>query len=794
MVNWVLVRKLRRDMLHRAGPLLALLVIVAIGVGIYVSMAGVYRDLYDARRRYYADHRLADFSVDLKRAPMRAVDEVADMPNVRAARGRVRLAVRIDLEGVDEPIAGTVISMPEQPRPVLNGILLRSGVWFSDGQDKEAILDDAFAEANHLEPGDRIHVVLLDREHDLLVVGTAMAPEFVYVLPPGGGLAPDPERYGILYMPERFLQESCNLDGAYNQIVGLAHDSSRTALDNTLRLIEERLDLYGVTNSTPIHEQASARFLADELMGLRVNARIIPALFLLVAALVLNVLMGRLVVQQRTIIGTLKALGYSRGAITRHYLGFGVIVGGIGGLAGVAFGWWLQGVFVRMYRLFFHLPRIDAHVYPDVLVTGLLISVGFAAAGTLKGVWHGARLRPAEAMRPPPPERGGRVLPEYIPWLWRPLPFRWKIVLRAVFRNPFRSSVCIFAGLISTALVVAMLGSLDALDYLMHYEFERVSHEDFTVSLRDPRGPRAVPELTGLPSVAGAEPQLAVVCDLSNGPHRKRVGLTGLVPGNRLRTPLDAAGQPIVAPDEGLVLSKKLAEILHVEPGDTVRLRPLIARREEVEAVVVGTVDSFLGLSGYADIGYLSRLLGEERSANVLLGTWFHGASRPPFFDALRERPTVVGIGERSRSLTQLDASFGDMMDKSIGISVLFAGLVAFGSVLNAALVSLNERQREVGTLRVLGYSPWQIGEIFSGESLLLNTVGILLGLAAGIGLSHVLSLAYNTELYRFPVVVKPSTLVTSALLMAAFVLVAQVIVHYLIRRVPWLDVMKIKE
>ena len=127
MVNVVLWRKLGRDLLERKVALLALVAIVAIGVGLFGSMAGIYRDLYGARRRYYAAHQLADFSVDLKRAPTHVVAEVAAMPNVRAARGRVRLGVRIDLPDLDQPITGTAISMPQHPVPVLNGILLKRG-------------------------------------------------------------------------------------------------------------------------------------------------------------------------------------------------------------------------------------------------------------------------------------------------------------------------------------------------------------------------------------------------------------------------------------------------------------------------------------------------------------------------------------------------------------------------------------------------------------------------------------------------------------------------------------------
>ena len=794
MVSRVLLRKLVRDLVQRKGAVLALGAIVSIGVGCYVGMASVWRDMDGARRRYYAACRLSDFWVDLKRAPDHAAARVAKLPNVRAARGRVNVRVLIDLPGRAEPVSGTAISMPETRAPVLNDVMLRSGTWFSGRDDREVILNHAFATANGLRPGSRVKVLLLDKQHDLLVVGTAMSPEFVYLISADGGLAPDPKRFGVMYAPRRFLQDSCDLQGACNQIVGLAHDTSRAALDRTLDVIEDTLDLYGVTNTTPIQESQSPRFLADELKGLRVSATVTPSLFLGVAALVLNILLGRLAVQQRTVIGTLKAVGYSSGAILRHYLGYGVVVGLTGGLAGVALGRVIQTLMVAMYRVFFPMPGVRCHVYADVYLTGLLISVGCAALGTLKGVRLAARLHPAQAMRPPPPERGGRVLPERIGFFWRALPFRWKMILRAVFRNPFRSGVSVAACTVSTALILMTLATSDALDYLMAYEFQKVSHQDVTVSLRDPKGLGAVSEFRGLPDVEDGEPELAVACDLWHGPHQKRVGVIGLTPGHRLRTPLDRGGNPVVAPDAGLVLSRKLAEILHVKPGDVLRLRPLVGRRQEVAAAVVGIIDSFLGLSAFADIGYLSRLLGEEWAANVLLGNTRKGVAREPFLTALKQRPSVVGIGERVRSLNQMADTFGKTMGASIAIMILFAGLIAFGSVLNAAMVSLSERQREVGTLRVLGYTPRQVGRIFSGESFLLNFVGLAVGLVTGVGLTHLMSKAYDTELYRFPVVLYPHRFVQTALWMVLFISAAQVIIHRMIRRLPWLEVLKVQE
>jgi putative ABC transport system permease protein len=257
---------------------------------------------------------------------------------------------------------------------------------------------------------------------------------------------------------------------------------------------------------------------------------------------------------------------------------------------------------------------------------------------------------------------------------------------------------------------------------------------------------------------------------------------------------LDRAGKPIVVPDSGIVLSRKLAELLQVSPGDTVRIRPLIARREEIQTPVAATVETFLGLSAYADREFLSRLIGEYRVANSLLGVTFtHGLTGSTLLE-LRRRPAVVGISERLHVFSQIQETFGETMNISFSVMILFAGLIAFGSVLNTALVSLSERQREIGTLRVLGYTVPQVSRIISGESYLLNGIGIALGLVVGVGLSHAIARAYSTELYRFPAVIHPVRFVHTTLIMLAFITAAQLIVFRLIRRFNWLEVLKVKE
>ena len=137
-------------------------------------------------------------------------------------------------------------------------------------------------------------------------------------------------------------------------------------------------------------------------------------------------------------------------------------------------------------------------------------------------------------------------------------------------------------------------------------------------------------------------------------------------------------------------------------------------------------------------------------------------------------------------------------VSKKVGIFitafVLFAGVVFFGSILNASLISLSERQREVATLRVLGYGPWQIGSLLLRESMIVTLVGTLVGMPIGYGLSVLTSMAYDTELFRFPVISTPGTWIWTLTLAVLFGLSAHAVVQIVVHRMDWLEALQAKE
>ena len=398
---------------------------------------------------------------------------------------------------------------------------------------------------------------------------------------------------------------------------------------NSQPLFEElrrRLKPYGLFAITPLRLQASNLNLSGELSGLATISFFMPTIFMLVAVLVLNVLMSRLVQQQRTTVGTLKALGYRNFDIFNHFVQFGLFVGTAGGLLGCLLGYWIAGMMTSAYRMFFDFPRLGNQFYPELNLTALIISLVFGVLGTLKGIRTVLNLNPAEAMRPPAPPSGGAVFLEGWTGLWRRLEFRWQIVLRNLIRNKARTLTGMFSAAMGAALVLVTFGTLDSLQYMVNFRFDMVDHTDFSLTLRNDRGAGAYFEARDLPGIHRAEPMLDVPCHFQNGNHSKKGVIQGLVRNAQLTTPRDVFGNVLSMPETGLIMARRLAKELGLSPGDRVRVTPTQGLQHSVDLPVTGFIDSLFGLSVYADYDYLNRQIGE---AGGVVGPAVERVSRP---------------------------------------------------------------------------------------------------------------------------------------------------------------------
>ena len=790
----VLQRKLVRDLLGSKGTLLTVVAIIAVGTGLFMGIGSAQRILEASQDAYYRQYQFADFWVSVKKAPLTAVDRVARLPGVAAIQARVVFDVIVDLPDEPRPIMGRLISTPARNfDQAINGICLIRGSGFSDERNEEVILSEPFAQAHSLEIGDRIHLILNRKRESFVIVGTAISPEYVYMVRGQGDIIPDPQHFGILYVKDDYARQVLDFKDACNQISGHLSPGGEHDVDLLLERIDRLLDPYGVLATTPRRLQASHYFLSSEIRGLAVSAIVSPSIFLVVAALVLNIQMTRFAERQRTIIGTLKALGYSDHRLLLHFLAFGIVVGLIGGLVGDLLGVGLAIGMVHMYKGFFQFPTFVYRIYPDLLLTGLGISVFFAVAGSARGAWAVLKLQPAEAMRQKPPQSGRAIFLERFAWLWRKLSFRTQMTLRGMARHRTRTLTGVLASALGMAIIFTSLVLYDSTFFLVDFQFEQVAHSDVDIGMRDEKSVAALFEGRALPAVYYAEPLLGLTCDLRNGRHSRRVAISGLSAGHRLTTPVQSDFSPIQLPPDGLVLSKKLAEILHVGAGDQLELTPVRGNRQTRRVRVASIAQTFLGLECYADLRYLSRIVGEGVAVNAVQLA-VNEADKEELYRAIKRLPNAQSLAVRADSKANIEATLVESMVFSLGLLIVFAGIIALGTMLNISLVEIADRLRDISTFRVLGYQPAEVAGIFLRQNLVIFMLGMLLAIPIGYGMVVGTAIAYDTELFRMPILIRPVIVLLTVLTAFVFVLLAQWFAYRQIRKLDWLEGVKVKE
>jgi putative ABC transport system permease protein len=790
----VLQRKLWREIWHSAGLLMAVGAIMAVGITCFVGMRSTYLNLSEAKQRYYRQCRMADFWIDMKKAPTVELDDRLRLPGVAQWRTRIQFSATVDLEDFSEPINAKVISLPERREPMINDIVIRRGSYFTDRRNNEVIISDAFAEHHGLAPGDPVHLVMNNRRQQLWIVGTAISSEFTYLLD-AGALLPDPARFGVFYVQQRFAEEVFDFDGATNQVVGILTAEGRQREEVVLRELERRLEEYGVAAAIPLELQTSNQFLENEINGLGAFATVTPAMFLVTAALVLNVFLGRLARQQRTVVGTLKALGYEDRAIFMHFLSYGLIVGLLGGIVGCGLGYLASVGMTAVYQLYFEFPDLVSEIYPEAHLLGLAVSLFCALLGSLRAARAMLRLRPAEAMRSEPPKAGGVVWLEQWGWLWTHLSAAWRMVLRNLFRGRWRTATAAFSSLTGAALLVNGFMMIEASKFMIDFQFEKITRSDVDVVLVNEQDEGAWDELRRAPGVHLVEPVLDLACTLERGPYRRLMAITGLLPEATLTIPRETGGEPITIPETGLVLNRRLADRLHVRPGEYVTVRPIRGDRRPQQAYVARISDSFIGLSAYADIRYLSRLADEPfvmTGAQIALPR--DRSEIPQLYRQLKNTPGVQAIQVRHEMVRTLQETIIQNQRVMIVFLVGFAGVIFFGSILNASFVNLHERRREVASLRALGYSSWQVGRIFLRESLLANLMGAVVGLPAGYGLFWLTAVAYESDFLRLPVVWAHWIAMITLVLAVVFTLLAHMIVQRAIGQLNIREELNVRE
>lgn len=772
------------------GQVIAIALVIASGVAALTMSLSTLEALRQTADAYYERYRFGDVFARLKRAPAHLEDRIASIPGVQTVQTRIVRYATLDVEGVAEPVMGQLVSVPEDGQPVLNQLVLRSGRYLEPTNPEEVLLNEPFADAHGLEPGDELVAILNGHRRTLRVVGTVLSAEFIYSLGPGA-LMPDDLRFGVLWMGRDALAAAFDLQESFNSVS--LKLTRGTNPGSVIQQLDRLLERYGGIGAIARKDQLSNWFVMNEIEQLATMSKILPTIFLVVAAFLTNMVLGRLIATERSQIGLMKAFGYRIFEVGLHYTKLVLGIALIGIALGLAVGTWLGRVNTQMYADVFRFPLLLYRPSPSGAVIAFGVSLFAALAGAAGSVRRAALLPPAQAMQPPAPPAFRRTwfaTTRFARWLDQPS----RIILRNVTRWPGRAALTSTGIAASIGLLVLALQWNDSLDYLAQSYFFDAQRQHVTLGLADPRSTSVAREIAHMPGVLAVEPTRIVSADLSVGPVTHRGALTGVAEGARLQPIYDDRRHAIVPPPpDGLVLGTWLAEKLGVAVGDQVWVKVLEGRRPIVRLPVVDLVETYIAMPAYLHIDALNRLL-KERPSVEYVSVLVDRNEEAALYRELKELPAVSAVMLRQAAI---DSFYENLVDHLMVFVTMFSALAcALGLAVayNSARIALSERGRELATLRVLGFTRREIAYILLGEVALWVVVALPLGCVLGRLLSEIMAAAFNTELFRVPMTILPSTYGTAVLIALAVAFVSAAIVRQRLDRLNLIAVLKTRE
>ena len=535
---------------------------------------------------------------------------------------------------------------------------------------------------------------------------------------------------------------------------------------------------------------------ADRMANL---ASVLPIIFFLVAALVCLTTMTRMVEEQRVQIGALKALGYSRLAISWKYSGYGLLPSLVGGVLGLVIGYILfPKMIFTAYQIMYQMPDIELHAYTDISLFSVLAAVACTTVATLWACLATLRETPASLMRPRTPKAGKRVFLEYIKPLWRRMSFIHKVTARNLFRYQKRFWMTVIGIGGCTALIIAGFGMRSSLLFTMSRQYDELFHYSAQVTLAD----NALPE-----ERAAVEDFLEhdsrvvnyIPCAASSAtvvtPSYSTTAYVEVMASDEIGKVVDLfdykSGDPITMGDEGVYIDQKLSELLKVSVGDTFFLDGDVRG----DVTVAGIYEHYTGHFIYMTPGYYENALHADGEPNAYLLNFTSDDTDTcnAIFEKLLD---MSGVATTSRMRDTQDTYMHSMerVDFVVVIIILAAAALAMVVLFNLSNINITERQRELATIKLLGFYDGEVSAYVYRENIVLTVFGILLGCFMGHWLHIYLVRSTEIDLMMFGRQTAPSAYVYAAILTMLFSVLVNVLAHFKMKKIDMVESLKSAE
>ena len=543
-----------------------------------------------------------------------------------------------------------------------------------------------------------------------------------------------------------------------------------------------------------LDRDANVSFVSLTANAEKVNsiAKVFPVFFFLVAALVALTTMTRMVDEQRTEIGTLKALGYTSRAIAAKYLVYSGTAAVTGGALGLAIGLYLlPTVIINVYHIMYRLPEIKLSFNPAVSLSAYGAALVCILAATLFAVAANLKEVPSRLMLPKAPKSGKRILLERVGFIWKRMKFTHKVTARNLFRYKKRFFMTVIGISGCTALLLTGFGLKDAIGAIVPEQYENLQLYDLTVELSDTSRDKTEEYLNG--KYGNTLKIHAETGSIKDGKKDYEINLYVPSDVSRFKEYMNIrerkSGKAIALENSGVIITEKFALEHNIKKGDFVTIKSKSGKT--AKAKVCGVCENYIHGYVYITGDYYMQLFGNTPDYSTVLIK--SGVSAENEDSEMKELLSYSGISSASFSSAVIE-SFNNMI-KSINyivlVLILSACMLAFVVLYNLTNINISERVKEIATIKVLGFYDREVNSYVCRETYILSAIGTAVGLVLGILLCRFVVLTAEIDIVMFGRKIYPMSYVFAAVITIAFTVLVNLALSPRLKRIDMVESMK---
>lgn len=799
---------------------LSLLCMALLGVGFYAGIQAASPDMLDTLDSYLDTQNVYDIEiVSTLGLTENDLEEIRKIEGVDVAQGTYSKDAIMKTD--KEEYVVKMIGINEN----INKVSLIEGNL--PNENNEIVVENDFLQENDLKIGDIINFEGDEQEYK--IVGTVESPLYFGISRGTTTLGKGQIDYYIYAKEDIFNQEYYNniyLTVKNAKEMTTSENGYEELVENTINKIEEiqtdreeqrfnevygeyiqSLELQNIPvdrESLPsstwyifdrTNNQAYSDFI-DATEGVSKIGDVFPVIFYIIAILISLISMMRMVEEDRQELGTLKALGFGNFKIILKYIIFSLLATIIGGLIGMAIGFkLLPNIIWEIYTMLFTVPNFVAEFNLEYGLIGLIIGVICICGSSILVACRQLKQMPSVLMRPKSPKMGKKILLEKWKFFWSKLNFSNKIVVRNLFRYKMRAIVTVIGISGCTALILAGFGLKDSISNIVTFQFENVLKYDELISLNSNTDVESL--INSLQENEDVVDQVTARMETTriyNNDKDYEVTLTIANNIDELENVIslndvDNEYQKIELKDDEVVLSEKLATLLEVEKGDNVTFRNEDGK--EYALKVTAIAENYINNYVYMTKDTYENVFSPYETNVIFLKIADLTAEEE---DELRKEilnnASVSSIVSSENTVSTVSDMMGSL-DAVVVILVVASAILAFVVMYNLSNINISERQREIATLKVLGFYDNEVDNYITKENMILAFFGIILGLIVGVYLSHFIITTCETDTLMFVRQVNPLSFVYSATITIAFTLIVNLINHINLKKINMIDSLK---